>query len=160
MPPSISRAPTWEVVDGVQRISSLINFCGSEELRFRILYVKELLTITGLEKLTNFNEKRFVELPKSVQLAFLTRPLRVTILNDRSDLAVRFDLFERLNSGGVKLQPQEIRNCVYRGPFNETLKTLSQNAALRGVVRLTADDETNGTYEELVLRFFAFLERY
>ncbi len=151
---------SWEVVDGVQRISTLIHFSGSEELRYKILGSRDSLVLTGLEKLSDFNEKRFLELPRSVQLAFSTRPIRVTTLNDKSDLAVRFDLFERLNSGGVKLQPQEIRNCVYRGPFNEGLKTLSQNANFRQVVKLSADDETNGTYEELVLRFFAFLERY
>jgi hypothetical protein len=151
---------SWEVVDGVQRISSLINFCGGEELRYKILRSRDSLTLTELEKLSDFNGKRFLELPRSVQLAFNTRPIRVTTLNDKSDLAVRFDLFERLNSGGVKLQPQEIRNCVYRGPFNDELKTLSQNANFRQVVKLPAEDETSGLYEELVLRFFAFLERY
>lgn len=151
---------SWEVVDGVQRISTLIHFCGSEEIRYKILKNREPLTLTGLEKLTDFNAKGFLELPRSVQLAFSTRPIRVTTLNDKSDLAVRFDLFERLNSGGVKLQPQEIRNCVYRGAFNERLKVLSQNNAFRQVVKLSADDETNGTYEELVLRFFAFKDRY
>jgi Protein of unknown function DUF262 len=151
---------TWEVVDGVQRISTLVNFCGTEELRYRVLHSREPLTLTGLEKLTTCNGKRFLELPRSVQLAFWTRPMRVTTLNDKSDLAVRFDLFERLNSGGVKLQPQEIRNCVYRGPFNDALKDLSQNRAFRNTIRLSGDDETNGTYEEWVLRFFAFLERY
>jgi hypothetical protein len=155
-----NRDSSWEVVDGVQRISSLINFCGSEDTRYRVLQLREPLTIVGLEKLTTLNGQRFVELPKSLQLAFLTRPIRVTTLNDKSDLSVRFDLFERLNSGGVKLQPQEIRNCVYRGPFNVLLKTLSQNQNFRTVVRLSDDDETNGTYEELVLRFFAFLDRY
>lgn len=151
---------SWEVVDGVQRISTLVHFCGAEELRYKILKRREPLTLAGLEKLTDFSEKGFLELPKSVQLAFLTRPIRVTTLNDKSDLAVRFDLFERLNSGGVKLQPQEIRNCVYRGPFNEKLKSLSQYPNFRQVVKLSGDDETNGTYEELVLRFFSFLERY
>ncbi len=151
---------SWEVVDGVQRISTLIHFCSSEEIRYKILKSREALTLTGLEKLTEFNAKGFLELPRSVQLAFSTRPIRVTTLNDRSDLAVRFDLFERLNSGGVKVTTAGNSNCVYRGAFNERLKILSQHNAFRQVVKLSADDETNGTYEELVLRFFAFLDRY
>src|SRR5580658_15101 len=118
---------TWEVVDGVQRISTLINFSGSDELRRNFLHSEQPLRLTGLEKLSSFNDKTFFDLPKSVQLAFQTRSLRVTTLNDKSDLLVRFDLFERLNSGGVKLQPQEIRNCVYRGAFNDILKRLSAN---------------------------------
>jgi hypothetical protein len=136
---------TWEVVDGVQRISTLIHYCGMEELRYKVLHQREPLVLTGLEKLTSFNHMPFLELPRSVQLAFLTRPIRVTTLNDKSDLAVRFDLFERLNSGGVKLQPQEIRNCVYRGPFNEILKELSQKDPFRRTIKLSADDATNGT---------------
>lgn len=151
---------TWEVVDGVQRLSTLINFAGTDSLREGILRSDVPLTLTGLEKLTAFNEKKLSDLPKSVQLAFQNRPLRVTVLNDKSDMNVRFDLFERLNSGGVKLQPQEIRNCVYRGPFNLELKRLAQQEHFRTVVKVSSDDETNGTYEELVLRFFAFLQNY
>jgi hypothetical protein len=151
---------TWEVVDGVQRISTLINFSGGDELRRTFLHSEQPLRLTGLEKLSSFNDKTFFDLPKSVQLAFQTRSLRVTTLNDKSDLLVRFDLFERLNSGGVKLQPQEIRNCVYRGAFNDILKRLSANENFRRVIRLPADDETNGTDQEWVLRFFAFFERY
>jgi hypothetical protein len=151
---------SWEVVDGVQRLSTLIRFCGDEALRLKVLQSRDALQLENLEKLTEFNGKTFLDLPKSIQLAFQTRPIRVTTLNDKSDLSVRFDLFERLNSGGVKLKPQEIRNCVYRGPFNDTLKTLAQNASFRQSVRLAQDDQTNGTYEELVLRFFAYLQRY
>jgi uncharacterized protein with ParB-like and HNH nuclease domain len=151
---------TWEVVDGVQRLSTLVNFAGSDELRKKILNADAPLGLRGLEKLTALNDKKLSDLPKSVQLGFNNRPLRVTVLNDKSDLNVRFDLFERLNSGGVELKPQEIRNCVYRGPFNDKLKTLAQDANFRKVVKVSSADETNGTYEELVLRFFAFLERY
>lgn len=43
------------------------------------------------------------------------KPLKIVTLSDKSDAQVRFDLFERLNTGGIKLSDQEIRNCVYRG---------------------------------------------
>jgi hypothetical protein len=75
-------------------------------------------------------------------------------------MSVRFDLFERLNSGGVKLQPQEIRNCIYRGPFNDQLKRLAQDVNFRKVVKVSPADASNGLHEELVLRFFAFTEKY
>lgn len=150
---------TWDVVDGVQRISTLVHFCGSEDQR-KVVNFSDQLRLQQLTKLTAFEGKLFEELPKSIQLGFLTRPLRVTTLNDKSNLAVRFDLFERLNSGGVKLQPQEIRNCVYRGPFNDLLRTLSSVPEFRRVLRLQSGDFSNGTFEELVLRFFAFLEGY
>lgn len=151
---------TWEVVDGVQRLSTLVHFAASDEVRNLVLGTSKSLVLQGLEKLTAFNGQSFRDLPKSIQLAFMTRPIRVTVLNDKSDMGVRFDLFERLNSGGVKLQDQEIRNCVYRGPFNDVLKELAMEENFRRVIKLSEADRTNGTPEELVLRFFAFLENY
>jgi hypothetical protein len=151
---------TWEVVDGVQRLSTLVHFCGTKELRKEHLHKPGPLALEGLNKLTSFVGYTFDQLPKSIQLAFINRPLRVTTLNDKSDLNVRFDLFERLNSGGVKLEPQEIRNCVYNGPFNDKLKSLAKNVNFRKVLHLTPRDRTNGTIEEFVLRFFAFLNSY
>lgn len=151
---------TWEVVDGVQRLSTLVHFAGSTEQRTAALGSDAPLVLKGLEKLTTFNGQPFEKLPRSIQLAFMTRPIRVTVLNDKSDMGVRFDLFERLNSGGVKLQEQEIRNCVYRGAFNDKLKVLAGDAHFRKTIKLSPADETNGTPEEFVLRFFAFLDNY
>ncbi|WP_256345693.1 DUF262 domain-containing protein [Pseudomonas sp. PD9R] len=150
---------TWEVVDGVQRLGSLSHFVGSVELLDKI-QKNEPLVLKGLEKLDYFNGIKFQDLPKSIQLQFLTRPIRVTVLNDRSDLAVRFDLFERLNTGGVSLTPQEIRNCVYRGQFNDDIKELASRPSFRSVVKVQDGKGSNGTYEELVLRFFAYLDNY
>jgi hypothetical protein len=82
------------------------------------------------------------------------------IFFDKSDLKVRFDLFERLNTGGIKLTDQEIRSCIYRGDFNDYLKMLSVEKNFKKVVKLPKERETDGTREELVLRFFAFLNRY
>lgn len=150
---------TWELVDGVQRISTLINFSGTDEMR-RVIGSKKPLKLHDLEKLATFNELTYSELPQSLQLAFQLRPVRVTTLNDKSDMKVRFDLFERLNTGGVRLQPQEIRNCIYRGKFNDLLKSLVQKANFRKVARVKESAQKNGTLEELALRFFAFGERY
>ncbi|MEI8635130.1 DUF262 domain-containing protein [Vibrio sp. PP-XX7] len=94
---------SWEVIDGLQRLSTLINFIGdNEELKnARTSYQK--LKPTSLRKLEAMNGISFKELPSSIRMMFLTRPLRITVLNDRSDFSVRYDLFERLNTGGVTL---------------------------------------------------------
>lgn len=150
---------TWEIVDGVQRLGTLAHFLGSDVLLKKIK--KEApLKISGLEKLAALNGLTYHELPKSVQLMFYTRPMRVTVLNDKSDLSVRFDLFERLNTGGISLTNQEIRNCVFRGRFNEVLKKLTANSDFASVLRLKPSDQNNGAPEEFALRFFAFLETY
>jgi hypothetical protein len=151
---------TWDVVDGVQRLSSIVHFAGTHDQRKKILNTETALILTGLEKLTTFDGRAFSALPKSIQLSFTTRSIRVTVLNDKSDLSVRFDLFERLNSGGVVLQPQEIRNCIYQGKFNDQLKQLSDDPDFQHVVRVSPVDKMSGLCEELVLRFFAFADRY
>lgn len=148
---------TWEVVDGVQRIGTISHFVGLPGLLKKIGKSDEL-AIKGLEKLESMNGLSFSQLPKSMQLQFLTRPVRVTVLNDKSDLSIRFDLFERLNTGGVLLTAQEIRNCVYRGKYNDTIKQLAQHPSFQKSVKVKEGQSKSSTYEELVLRFFAYLD--
>lgn len=154
-----NRDATWELVDGVQRISTIIQFAGNKSVRSK-LSIDKVLTLEGLEKLGEFNGLLFSELPDSLKLLFLHRPMKVITLSDKSDLVVRFDLFERLNTGGVALTNQEIRACIYRGPFNEFLETMSKTEDFQKVVRLTQRQQKDGTREECVLRFFAFFHRY
>ena len=75
-------------------------------------------------------------------------------------MVVRFDLFERLNTGGVALTNQEIRACIFRGRFNEFLEEMAKNNDFHKSVHLTQTQEKDGTREECVLRFFAFLHNY
>ena len=150
---------TWEAVDGVQRLSAIVKFAGSEELRKK-LDLDGALALVGLQKIDKFNGLTFMTLPSTVQQHIRTRPLKVVTLNDKSDKVVRFDLFERLNTGGVSLSKQEIRDCVYQGPFAEKLDELAATTNFRAVVKLTSRQLKDGTIEECVLRFFAFLERY
>jgi hypothetical protein len=151
---------TWEIVDGVQRLSTIVHFvAGAKELLVKVNR-KAPLHIANLEKLSALNKMTYADLAKSVQLMFMTRPIRVTVLNDKSDLNVRFDLFERLNTGGVSLTNQEIRNCIYRGTFNESIKKLSKSEDFKKAVLLKETAQQNGMAEEYVLRFFAYLENY
>lgn len=153
-----NRDASWEVIDGLQRLTTILNFIGdAEELdKLKINYKK--LKLSGLEKLDSMNGLLYEDLPKSMQFMLQTRPLRITVLNDRSDFNVRYDLFERLNTGGVTLHEQEIRNCVYIGEFNDFIKELAHNQDFRSVVKMTENAERLGSYEELVLRFFAYHE--
>ncbi|MBL0736837.1 DUF262 domain-containing protein [Flavobacterium sp. GN10] len=155
---------TWELIDGVQRLSSIIRFCGDQSVIDKLQKAEgdkiTNLKLSELNKLTSFNNKKFSDLPRSIQLDFLLKPLKVITLSDKSDLSVRFDLFERLNTGGISLTDQEIRSCIYRGKFNDFLKTLSSYENFKKTVILTNSMEMDGTREEFVLRFFAFLNNY
>lgn len=149
---------SWEVIDGLQRLTTIVNFIGSDSLIKKTNAKGYKLKIKGLEKIDYLNGCYFEELPKSIQLMFKTRPFRVTVLNDRSDFEVRYDLFERLNTGGVTLHPQEIRNCVYLGPFKEFIQECSESQNFLSVVKMTKNAELTGNREELVLKFFAYYE--
>lgn len=149
---------TWEVIDGVQRLSTIINFVAERDSVIRNKIKKsEPLKLKGLNKLSLFNDHTFSELPPTVRLEFNLKPIKVITLSDKSDKLVRFDLFERLNTGGVKLSDQEIRSCVYTGDFVRFIKRLSHEENFRAVTKKPSRRETDGTIEELVLRFFAYL---
>ncbi len=149
---------SWEVIDGLQRLTTIINFVGTDDVIHRINPKCKKLKISNLEKLSSINGLTLEEFPRSLQLMFMTRPIRVTVLNDRSDFEIRYDLFERLNTGGVLLHPQEIRNCVFLGRFNDFIKELSSYPAFRSVVKMTTKQGLTCNHEELVLKFFAYYQ--
>ncbi len=150
---------TWEVVDGLQRLSAIAKFAGTEELREQ-LNLGEALALEEMQKLSTFNGMKFDSLPQKIQQHIRTRPLKVVTLNDKSDKVVRFDLFERLNKGGISLSKQEIRGCVFQGQFAQLLDKLAATTEFGTVVKLTSKQMADGTIEECVLRYFAFLDRY
>lgn len=150
----------WEVVDGLQRLLTLVNFTGDEKAREAARLKDTSLRLTQLDKLTSLDGMTFNELPEDIRTSLEDRPVKVIVLNDKSDLQVRFDLFERLNTGGVALTDQEVRECVYRGEFMDLLSSLSQDEKFRTVVRLPPASWKDGTPEEYLLRFFAFLDGY
>jgi hypothetical protein len=118
------------------------------------------LHLTNLEKLETFEGADFASLPGDLQSLFEDRPLKVVVLNDKSDVRVRFDLFQRINTGGIKLTDQEVRECVFRGPFIDLLESLAGQENFNTIIRLAEGNQNDGTREEFVLRFFAYLENY
>lgn len=147
---------TWEVIDGLQRLTTLINYV-HPKLDSEHKSNNSVLKLKGLEKIVSINGTTFEDLPSNIKLNFLTRPIRITVLNDRSDYQVRFDLFERLNTGGITLHEQEIRNCVFQGPFNDFIKEKASDVRLDNLVK-RSDKTGRGNLEELTLKFFAYLE--
>lgn len=146
---------SWELIDGVQRLNSLIHFVGNKE-QLKKFGFKSPMVLEDLDVLTEYNGSSFNDLPQTLKLKFSLRPLKVTTLSDKSDLKVRFDLFERLNTGGIKLTDQEIRACVFRGQFNDFISELSENEHFNSIVNLPSAKINDGTKHELILKFFAY----
>lgn len=139
---------------------SLIDFAGSHGVRQRVHLGNTRLRLQGLELLESFNSASHQDLLPDVLDALIDRPLKVIALNDKSDLQVRYDLFERLNTGGIRLTDHEIREAVFPGEFVELLNSLATSADFRRVALLPTPREKDGTRQDFALRFFAYLNTY
>ena len=158
----------YEVVDGRQRLDSIRE------------YFSNGFALTGLTYWKELNRKRFDQLPLIIQKGLLRRSLSAVVLlaealnPEDDDFDVRNVLFERLNTGGEKLNPQELRNALYPGYFNKMLLDIARYKAfvkVWGIPEYTPQEESqipdklanNTLYKsmadcELVLRFFAIRE--
>jgi len=132
-----------DVIDGQQRIFSLFRF---HENQFKL---------TKLEVLTEFNGLRFFELPSKEQRKIKTHTLRCVVVTNESHPDIKFDVFERLNTNTVPLNPQELRNCVNRGALNDLLGELSTDSRWLSIRERKRPDKRLAD-EELILRFFAY----
>lgn len=150
----------WEVVDGLQRLLSLTNFLGDKETRAVARLEGKPLRLSGLEILPALEGLVADKLPADVRSGLEDRPVKVIVLNDKSDLQVRFDLFERLNTGGVRLTDHEVREAVYMGEFVDLLTELARTDDFQTVVNFPEQRLRDGTPQDYVLRFFAFKDRY
>jgi len=98
------------VIDGQQRLLTFRDFLQN---KFRL---------TGLSILDELNYKDYKSLGEILQIRIDDFPLRIVKILKDSDQSVKFDIFERLNRGSVQLNDQELRNCIFRGTFNNFLK--------------------------------------
>lgn len=139
----------YSVIDGKQRLTAIHEF------------MRGRLRLKGLKVFKELNDKTIDDLGPSLRSVIGTRAnLRATIILRQSDKEVKFEVFRRLNTGGVSLNPQEIRNSTWPGPLNEMLLDLSEHPTFRRLLRMTKPSTSMLFKEmrdvELVLRFFAF----
>lgn len=146
----------WELVDGLQRVSTMLSFFGvlkSEDEGIK--HKNNWILVEGdrVDALTDFT---YETMPELFKRSLKRATCRVEILNWNSSYDMRFELFNRLNTGGSPLTAQEIRNCIYRDisiDFNDFLKRISDNSDFRELIDLN-DEMTEKLYhEELALRF-------
>lgn len=131
---------TYSVIDGQQRITSLVR------------YLKNDFALNGLQELNELNGKCYKDLSKDIQKKLKSSSLSTISLLKQST-ALKYEIFARLNQGAVKLNPQELRNCIYRGTFNKMLDDIAEtNPHLN---YLFHDDNNRKSYQERILRFFA-----
>jgi uncharacterized protein with ParB-like and HNH nuclease domain len=150
----------WEVVDGLQRISTILEFVGvlrSKDDESILIPPSKLI---GTSILTHLHDMTWEKIPREpLQLNFKRTSLKMEIIKHESDPLAKFEVFQRLNSGGSLLTGQEFRNCILimlNKEFYEWLEKLSTDRDFKECLALT-DKLLDEKYDmELVLRFFLF----
>lgn len=131
------------VIDGQQRLTSIFNFLDGK------------FKLTGLVAFSNLNKLSFKDLDEEYQNRINDYHIRTITFKSSAASDLQYEIFSRLNTGSVALNDQELRNCVYRGKFNDLLKELATNEKFLDILGL------NGPHKrmqdvELVLRFLSF----
>ena len=136
-------APVYSVIDGQQRLTAILSFMNNE------------LALTDLGVLDDLDGAIYEELPSFLKRRLEERTINCLRIDSTVDSQVKYDIFERLNSGSVTLNAQELRNAVYRGPFNEILKKLAKSEDFSTVTNMSLPRRQKMEDVELVLRFFS-----
>jgi hypothetical protein len=133
-----------QVVDGRQRITTIIDYLNNE------------FSLRDLKILHDLNGSRFRDLDKKLQGIFEDYQLHVYVIQPPTPERVKYDIFDRVNRGGTRLNNQEMRNALYGGKATKLLKDLSESepfleATERGVSPARMKDQY------IILRTLAFL---
>lgn len=140
----------YSVIDGQQRLRAISDYFSNQ------------FALEGLDTLEEINGLKHDELPSFLQRRLSARTIRVIQIDSTIDAQVKYDIFERLNIGSLKLEPQEIRNASIRGKANDLINSLAIDKNFNALLQIDekSRDENPKVKKmedrELVLRFFAF----
>ncbi|MGO2302239.1 MULTISPECIES: DUF262 domain-containing protein [unclassified Psychrobacter] len=137
----------WQVVDGLQRLSAINSFV-----------VKKNLLLTKLEFLVEYEGKSYDELPRALQRRIEEFQISVYLIKPGTPVLMKYSLFNRINTGGLKLNPQEIRHAMSQslkaGAASKFLKSLTETEEFKRVV---INKNYRMAHEELALRHVSFI---
>lgn len=158
----------YELIDGLQRISSYLHFRGVLERKGTTeeenIKMGSVLTLQECDIVPELNNLTYEQLPGSLKIRLKRSFVRVEILRKESEQKLKYYMFKRLNTGGEELSDQEIRNCTIRladPKFYDFTAKMSEYPAFKKTTSSLSDDKIPQKYDhELVLRFFAFKNWY
>ena len=162
----VSQRPdgVWDVVDGLQRLSTIYQFIGI--LKDEKGKLVEPLVLEGTKYLPSLKDQRWENpsdehhsLPPDARLLVKRAKVAASIILRESDVTAKYDLFQRLNTGGSQLSPQEVRNCILvmlNRDMYFWLRSLAEQETFQSCTALS-DNPVQESYDiELVLRFVIF----
>lgn len=135
----------WNVIDGQQRLTTLRRYLNNE------------FKLRGLEVLPELNNKYYKELDDKPKRLLHGGNIRIVAIHEDSHPDIKFDVFMRINQGAIQLNPQELRNCLYRGKLNDQLHELAKNKNLLDILNLTKPHNRFKDVE-LILRILAMFD--
>lgn len=136
----------WLVVDGLQRLSTLKSFV-----------IDKTLQLTDLEFLGNScNGRKFDQLPRNLQRRILETQVTVFLIQENTPPEVKFNIFKRINTGGLPLSSQEIRHALNQGSASALLQHLSESEEFQTATNEGIRDDRMGD-RECILRLLAFM---
>jgi hypothetical protein len=147
----------WELVDGLQRISTIFSFFGL----LRSLPEKNNWKMCEGDIAIELDNLSSKDLPLKFQLNIKRATCRIEIIKWNSAFDMRYELFNRLNTGGSELTDQEIRNTIFRGvsrDFNDFLKRCASYESFINIILPTERQLEQLYMDELVLRFCALTD--
>ena len=147
----------WEIVDGLQRLSTILSFFGMLKNNPE----KNSWTLQAGDIIEELEGLNLSELPLKFQLNIKRSVCRIEVVKWDSKYDMRYELFNRLNTGGSPLTDQEIRNCIFRGvsvSFTNLIKTLASQPEYAKFIKPTPKQLEELYLDELVLRFFALFK--
>lgn len=148
---------SFEVIDGQQRLTTIFSFMksklNSDEIKGlpEMLKKLEVLTLSGLETLQQFNKKNYNDLV-DIQRKFNNVSLPIVIIKKDSTEDVKYDIFSRINSGSIKLNNQELLNVMYRGVLLKTLDEIATTDAVDDLFGRRPVLKKRFGYHEILLR--------
>jgi hypothetical protein len=146
------------IIDGLQRISTIRDF-----LNIKKEYKLSVLSDID-EKISGKTNIQIYEKHRKLYERVQNTTLPITVIrcdkSNKNHMKYLFTIFHRLNTGGVKLTNQEIRNCMYHGKFNNLLKNLVEERYYRDIYKVDTEKIDRFAHEEMALRFIAFSETY
>jgi uncharacterized protein with ParB-like and HNH nuclease domain len=137
-----------EIIDGSQRIRALVG------------YVDDELKLQGLQKIFKLNGTIFSQLSPIIRNKFLLRDFRFHVVTDKATPEIRADIFDRVNTSSKRLSSSEVRKGAFQGDFYTFVLECAKSDKFRNLCPIPETKARRGEYEELVLRFFAYSEKY
>lgn len=136
----------WIVIDGLQRLSTLKEF-----------FIDKKLKLSGLEFLKDLEGLGFEDMPKAYLRRMKETQVICYIINPGAPINLKYNIFKRINTGGLHLEPQEIRHALFQGYATTYLKELADNDTFKRTTGYSIPTDRM-LDREFVLRFIAFYE--